>query len=140
MSNFRNETLNSSIIYDQYPKPVYSMWESYLPWLWKNTIYLFVKFDKTTAAELPKKVDCLASLYWSPKREINWDAILFRWWHQRSLVITQSSVAKKDSVLSINVFKVHVSTKKTSENTFQHGIYGTASKLFHRSHVTANWQ
>lgn len=59
----KRDTLNSPIIYDQYPKPVYSMRESYLPRLWKNTRYLFVKSDKTTAAELPKKVDCLASLY-----------------------------------------------------------------------------
>jgi len=38
----------------------------------------------------------------------------------------------------VNVFKV--STKKTSETTFQHEIYGTVSKLFHKSHVTARWQ
>ena len=31
-------------------------------------------------------------------------------------------------------------SKKTSETTFQHEIYGIVSKLLHKSHVTARWQ
>ena len=53
---FQKRDTNSPIIYDQYPKPVYSMRESYLSWPWENTRYLVVKSDNTTAAELPQKV------------------------------------------------------------------------------------
>jgi len=44
----------------------------------------------------------------------------------------------KEKHCSINVFKV--STKKTSKTIFQHEIYGTVLKLFHKSHITARWQ
>ena len=55
-------------------------------------------------------------------------------------VVTSAFIAHR-TVLSgvfINVFKVR--TIKPSENSFQHEIYGTVSKLFHNSHVTACWQ
>ena len=58
---FPKRDTNSPVTYDLYLKPVYSMRESYLSWLWETTLYLFVRFDKTTAAELPKKVRLLLS-------------------------------------------------------------------------------
>lgn len=53
---FQKRDTNFPITYDHYLEPVYSMRESYLSWLWENTLYLFVRSDKTTIAELPKKV------------------------------------------------------------------------------------
>ena len=56
---FQKRDTNSPNTYDHYLKPVYSMRESYLSWLWENTLYLLARSDKTTTAELPKKVRLL---------------------------------------------------------------------------------